>query len=83
MVLYTKAVKDARKQILSPQILTSDNSESAIEIQCDTSKDAIGFCMMQKDKPQHFDSRLMNDAEINYARIGKLHLAICFAVNKL
>lgn len=60
MVVHTKAVEDVKKLIFITQILTSYNSESSIEICCDTSKDAIGFCMMQKDKPLHFDSRSMN-----------------------
>lgn len=65
MAIHTKAVEDVKKQIFSPQVVTSYNSVLPIEIRCDTSKDAIGFCTMQKDKPLHFDSRSMNEAEIN------------------
>lgn len=74
MVIHTKAFEYIKKLNFSPQILISFNSELPIEIWCDTSKDTIGcfilhedlfLSLMQKDKPLHFYSRSMNDAEIN------------------
>lgn len=80
---HTKVFEDMKKLICSPQILSPYDPNLPIEVQCDASKDAIGFCMLQKGRPVHFGSRSMNDAEVNYAQIEKEHLAICFAVNKL
>lgn len=71
MVIHTKAVDNVKKLIFFPQILTSYTLELPIAFGVIQSKDDIGFCMMQKDNPLHFNSRSMNEAEINYAQIEK------------
>lgn len=80
---HSKVLEDLKTIICSSQVLAPFDPDIPVEIQCDASKDAIGFCMLQNGKPVHFGSRSMNNTEQDYAQIEKEQLAICFAVKKL
>jgi len=53
-----------------------------VQIQCDASKDAIGCCLLQANKPVWFASRSLTETEQMYTVIEKESLAIKFAVKK-
>lgn len=80
---HNRALSDLKSVICSSQVLASFDPAKIIEIQCDASKNALGFCMLQEGKPVHFGSRSLNNAELEYAQVEKELLAICFATSKL
>lgn len=53
-----------------------------IEIQCDSSKDAIGACLLQEGRPVAFISRCLTATEVQYAQIEKELLACTWALSK-
>ncbi|GFU17381.1 retrovirus-related Pol polyprotein from transposon opus [Nephila pilipes] len=53
-----------------------------IIIQCDSSKDGLGSCLIQKGQPVSFVSRCLTNREKNYAQIEKELLAIVFSFEK-
>lgn len=53
-----------------------------VQIQCDASKDALGCCLLQNNRPVSYASRSMSAAERNYAQIEKELLAVVFAFSK-
>lgn len=53
-----------------------------ITIQCDSSKDGLGACLLQEGHPVSFASRSLTDCEKNYAQIEKELLAIVFSFEK-
>ncbi|GFW02837.1 retrovirus-related Pol polyprotein from transposon 17.6 [Trichonephila clavipes] len=53
-----------------------------IVIQCDSSKDVLGSCLIQKAQPLLFVSRSLTNSEKNYAQIEKELLAIVFSFEK-
>lgn len=80
---HSEAFKQIKTEICSPRVLATFDPSSAVEIQCDASKDTLGFCMLQKGRPIHFGSRSMTITEESYAQVEKELLAICFATSKL
>lgn len=53
-----------------------------IQIQCDASKDGLGCCILQDEKPISFASRSLTEIERRYSQIEKEFLSILFACNK-
>ncbi|KAI5731889.1 hypothetical protein M8J77_017897 [Diaphorina citri] len=53
-----------------------------VQIQCDASKDALGCCLLQNNRPVSYASRNLTAAERNYAQIEKELLAVVFAFSK-
>jgi len=43
---------------------------------------AIGCCIFQSNKPVHYASRCLRDAEVNFAQVEKEMFAIVFVCNK-
>jgi hypothetical protein len=80
---HTQVFQKLKQVLCSPQVLAAFDPTTPIEIQCDASKDALGFCMLQKGKPLYFSSRSMTTTEESYAQVEKELLAICFSVQKL
>ncbi|GBN54720.1 Retrovirus-related Pol polyprotein from transposon 17.6 [Araneus ventricosus] len=54
------------------------SANDEIVIQCDSSKDGLGSCLIQKGQPVPFVSRSLTKSEKNYAQIEKELLAIVF-----
>ena len=68
------------KQVLSNEVLLKYFDESKpLTIQADASKDGLGACLLQNNRPICYASRPLSDAETRYAQIEKELLAIVFA----
>ncbi|GFS43630.1 transposon Tf2-9 polyprotein [Nephila pilipes] len=63
-------------------ILKLFSANDEIIIQCDSSKDGLGSCLIQKGQPASFVSRSLTNSEKNYAQIEKELLAIVFSFEK-
>ncbi|GFU49684.1 transposon Tf2-6 polyprotein [Nephila pilipes] len=63
-------------------ILKVFSASDEIIIQCDSSKDGIGTCLIQKGQPVSFVSCSLTNSEKNYAQIEKETLAIVFSFEK-
>ncbi|GFT63226.1 retrovirus-related Pol polyprotein from transposon 297 [Nephila pilipes] len=71
------------KQLLAKApILKVFSASDEIVIQCDSSKDGLGSCLIQKGQPVSFGSRSLTNSEKNYAQIEKELLAIVFSFEK-
>lgn len=71
------------KQLLTKTpILKVFSANDEIIIQCDSSKDGLGSCLIQKGQPVSFVSRSLTNSEKNYAQIEKELLAIVFSFEK-
>lgn len=81
--IHSEAFRKIKAEICSPRVLASFDPICPVEIQCDASKDTLGFCMLQKGRPIHFGSRSMTHTEESYAQVEKELLAITFAASKL
>lgn len=73
------SIKD--KICLNISLVVFDPKKS-IEIQCDSSQNGIGTCLMQNGRPVSFASRSLTQSERNYAQIEKELLAIVYSVQK-
>ncbi|GFS90803.1 transposon Tf2-6 polyprotein [Nephila pilipes] len=63
-------------------ILKVFSASDEIVIQCDSSKEGLGSCLIQKGQPVSFVSRSLTNSEKNYAQIEKELLAIVFSFEK-
>ena len=80
--IHKEALKKIRNIICSSQVLINFDPSLPITIQCDASKDAIGCCLLQNNKPVSFASRSLNTTETEYAQIEKELLAITYSCQK-
>ena len=75
-----------KKALLSAPILITPNWSLPFELMCDANDHAVGAVLGQrKDKRLHviyYASRLLNDAQVNYATTEKELLAIVYAFEK-
>ena len=51
-------------------------------LQVDASKNGLGACLMQQNKPVAYASRAMSSSQINYAQIEKELLAIVYGCER-
>ncbi|GFT91034.1 retrovirus-related Pol polyprotein from transposon 297 [Nephila pilipes] len=58
------------------------SASDEIVIQCDSSKDGLGSCLIQKGQSVSFVSRSLTNSEKNYAQTEKELLAIVFSIAK-
>ncbi|GBM78829.1 Retrovirus-related Pol polyprotein from transposon 17.6 [Araneus ventricosus] len=74
--------EEIKRLISSTPVLKVFNDSLPITIQCDSSKDGLGACLLQERHPVSFASRSLTDCEKNYAQIEKELLAIVFSFEK-
>jgi len=79
---HTKVFNELKKVICSSQVLKPFDPKEPVKIQCDASKDSVGCCLLQNNKPVYFASRSLSPSECNFAQIEKELLAVCFACSK-
>lgn len=79
---HDKAFEKIKHLLCSAPVLKIFDSNKIIVIQCDSSKDGLGACLLQDNHPVSFVSRSLTETEQNYAQIEKEMLAITFAVKK-
>lgn len=68
--------------ITSTPVLQAFDVTAEVVVQCDASKDGVGFCLLQNGKPVAYGSRSLTDAQRNYGQIEKEFLAILMACEK-
>nr|GEZ36305.1 reverse transcriptase domain-containing protein [Tanacetum cinerariifolium] len=81
-----KASQTLKKKLTEAPILIAPNWDLPFEIMCDASDFAIGAILEQRHeknfKPNHYDSKTMNDVESNYTTTEKEMLAVVYAFKK-
>ena len=77
-----RAFDEIKKKIASTSILVYFDPKKAINVQCDSSQQALGAALMQDDHVVAFASRSLKDTEKNYAQIEKGLLAVVFSLEK-
>jgi len=80
------AFNDLKTKFVSAPVITAPNWGQEFELMCDASDYAIGVVLGQR-KGKHFHaiyyaSKVLNDAQVNYAIIEKEMLAIVYALEK-
>lgn len=72
------------KSFISEQtILNNFKPNDPVTIECDSSKDAVGFALFQGDKPVCYGSSSLTTTQQNWAQIEKEYYAIVYACEKL
>ncbi len=79
---HTAAFNLIKELLSSAPVLKVFNGNEKITIQCDSSKDGLGTCLIQNGQPVSFLSRSLTECEKNYAQIEKEFLAIVFSFEK-
>lgn len=79
---HSKCVQKIKDLIAETTVLTPFDDKKQIVIQTDASRDGLGCCLLQDNKPVIFSSRSLSDTEKRYSQIEKELLAITFACKK-
>ena len=83
---HKHAFKKAKELVSKAPVLAHYSVESQIKLHCDASSYGLGACLMHviggQEKPVAYASRVLTQAEINYAQVEREALAIVFAVKK-
>ena len=78
--------KKGKELVSKAPVLAHYSVNSPIKLYCDASSYGLGACLMhiigRQEKPVAYASRVLTQAEINYAQIEREALAIVFAVKK-
>lgn len=77
---HEETLKELKKIITTSPVLGNFQEDKPILIQCDASKDGLGWALIQEGKPITFGSRALSETEQNYAQVEKELLAIVCAV---
>ena len=81
-----KAFEALKKELISAPIITSPNWSLPFELMCDASDYAVGAVLGQRKEGKlhviYYASKLLNDAQLNYATTEKELLAVVFAFDK-
>lgn len=80
--VHEKVFDNIKKKITEAPILQNFNSKLPIVVQCDASKDGIGCCLLQNNKPVCFASRSLTQSERNFSQIEKELLSVVWATKK-
>lgn len=66
---HSDAVTKLKEAITKTPVLRIFDGKLPVVIQCDSSKDGIGYCIMQEGKPVAYGSRSLTDAQKNYGQV--------------
>jgi hypothetical protein len=77
-----KAFKEIKEKITTAPVLRIYDPDQGLELQVDSSKDALGAVLMQKGQPIEFASRALSQAERNWAQIEKETLAVLYGLER-
>ena len=77
-----KSFKELKKAISTAPVLKYYDEKEDIVLSVDSSKDALGACILQNGHPIAYASRSLNKSEQNYAQIEKEMVAIVFGATK-
>lgn len=76
------ALRTVKSKLANAPILTYYDPEKDLVLQVDSSKDGLGACLLQDDKPIEYASRALTPAERNWAQIEKETLSIVFGLER-
>lgn len=79
---HTELFNKIKTLISESSMLNNFDINKQIVLQCDSSKDALGCCLLQDSKPVAYASRSLTETETNYAQIEKELLSITFSLSK-
>lgn len=79
---HSDSFEQIKSLLIQSPVLKAFNGAEEIVIQCDSSKDGLGACLLQNGQPVSFASRSLTNSEKNYAQIEKEILAIVFSFQK-
>uniref|UniRef100_A0A803SS84 Gypsy retrotransposon integrase-like protein 1 n=1 Tax=Anolis carolinensis TaxID=28377 RepID=A0A803SS84_ANOCA len=79
---HQKAFEAIKQKLCDAPVLQYFDVTKPVVIQADASKDGLGACLLQDNKPVSYASRALSSAEKNYAQIEKELLAVVYAVQK-
>lgn len=68
---HTRILDKIKSLISDKSLLVYFDEKKEVQIQCDTSKNAIACCLMQDNRPVWFATRSLTDTEQMYAIIEK------------
>lgn len=71
-----------KSTLTSAPVLKIFDESKQVTIQCDASKDGLGYCLLQEAKPVAYGSKSLTDAQKNYGQIEKEFLAILMACHR-
>lgn len=81
--LYHSNVLEKLKTMISvAPALTNFDANKTLSIQCDSSKDGIGCCIMVNGQPMAFSSRSLTEPEKMFSQIEKEFLSIVYSVTR-
>ncbi|CAI6370293.1 unnamed protein product [Macrosiphum euphorbiae] len=78
----TELLNKIKNLISEASILNNFDINKPIVLQCDSSQNALGCCLLQDSKPVAFASRSLTSTESNYAQIEKELLSVTFSLSK-
>lgn len=76
------AFNSLKTALTSDPVLKIFDNEKKCTIQCDASKDGLGYCLLQDGKPIAYGSKSLTNAQRNYGQIEKEFLAILSAFQR-
>ncbi|KAL1271927.1 hypothetical protein QQF64_030943 [Cirrhinus molitorella] len=79
---HDAALGSLKKALTEAPVLRFFDPQQQIVLQADASKDGLGACLLQQERPVTYASRALTLAERNYAQIEKELLAVVFAARK-
>ena len=77
-----KSFKELKKAITTAPVLKYYDEKEDVVLSVDSSKDALGACILQNAHPIAYASRSLNKSKQNYAQIEKEMAAIVFGATK-
>ena len=77
-----KSFNELKKAITTAPVLQFYDENEDVLLSVDSSKDALGACILQNGHPVAYASRALNKSEQNYAQIEKEMAAIVFGATK-
>ena len=78
----SRAFERVKQTITQSPVLVYYDPNKELTLEVDSSKDGIGACLMQENRPIAFASKSLTQAEIGYAQIEKELLAILFGCKR-
>ena len=78
----SRAFERVKQTITQSPVLAYYDPKKELTLEVDSSKDGIGACLMQENRPIAFASKSLTQAEIGYAQIEKELLAILFGCKR-
>lgn len=79
---HETAFQGLKTTLTSAPVLKIFEESKKVTIQCDASKDGLGYCLLQEGKPVAYGSKSLTSAQKNYGQIEKEFLAILSACHR-